>query len=301
MGCQEPKCTFTSLVSKHAALVAAAGIANGTDIYVSPTGTGSGSSTAPCGSIQSALNAAAAGDTIYLLAGTYSPTTNIQITKSGTATSPITLRSYGTDAVAIDVEALPGLVSGPYGVYARDASHNYYELLRTHDNYESGFQLQGESENNTGIYLDSHRNRYPHKDGESANGFACKEGSGEGNFWRTARLWDNVDDGLDLYMGSSTMEIPDLSHSPETRPEQRRHGLLDVQLVVDSDGQHRGSQECQPPGEPGQHCYVVGNSWDSPTAWSNSSFKSISPTMLEGARDADGSVHGTDFLIPAFW
>lgn len=30
------------------------------------------------------------------------------------------------------------LINGPYGVYSRDSSHNYYEKLSTHDNYESG-------------------------------------------------------------------------------------------------------------------------------------------------------------------
>lgn len=79
------------------------------------------------------------------------------------------------------------LINGPYGVYARDASNNHYERLTTHDNYESGFQIQGISENNTVVYLDSYRNRDPRKNGESADGFACKEGSGKGNVLRNAR------------------------------------------------------------------------------------------------------------------
>ncbi|KAK6193787.1 hypothetical protein LQW54_012109 [Pestalotiopsis sp. IQ-011] len=193
-----------------AALSAAVSAAHGANIHVSPTGTGTGSQTAPYGSIQSAVNAAVSGDTIYLLAGTYSPTTNIQITKSGTATSPITLRSYGSDKVIIDGEALPGLINGPYGVYARDASHIHYELLSTHDNYETGFQLQGALANNTVVYLDSYRNRDPRKNGESADGFACKEGSGEGNAPRSARLWDNVGDGLDLYMFGSAVAVDEV-------------------------------------------------------------------------------------------
>lgn len=89
-----------------AALLAAAGSAK--EIYVSPTGTGSGTSAAPYGSIQSAVNAAAAGDVIYLRAGTYKPSTNIQITKSGTRIQPITLRSYGKEKVIIDGENLAG-------------------------------------------------------------------------------------------------------------------------------------------------------------------------------------------------
>ncbi|KAI0183077.1 pectin lyase fold/virulence factor [Xylaria flabelliformis] len=82
-------------------------------IYVSPTGSGSGTIDAPYGSIQTAVNAAKAGDVIYLRAGTYSPTTNIQIKKSGTVTSPITLRSYNDEKVIIDGEGLPGT---PYGL-----------------------------------------------------------------------------------------------------------------------------------------------------------------------------------------
>lgn len=213
----------------------------GRDIYVSPTGTGSGSMTSPLGSIQSAVNSAVAGDVIYLRAGTYAPSSNIQITKSGTSTSSITLRSYQNEKVILDGENMPGtpygvgeslpnaergilhiekanywkfynleLINGPYGVYARDASHNYYELLSTHDNYESGFQLQGASGNNTVVYLDSYRNRDPRKNGESADGFACKEGSGEGNVLRNARLWDNVDDGLDLFMFGSPVTIEEV-------------------------------------------------------------------------------------------
>ena len=102
------------------------------------------------------------------------------------------------------------MINGPYGIYARDASHNYYELITTHDNYETGFQLQGASSNNTVIYLDSYRNRDPRKNGESADGFACKEGSGEGNVLRNARLWDNVDDGLDLFMFGSAVTLEEV-------------------------------------------------------------------------------------------
>lgn len=82
--------------------------ANALDIFVSPTGTGSGTQTAPYGSIQSAVNAAAAGDTIYLRQGTYAPSANIQFSKSGTATSPISVRPYQGEKVIIDGENMPG-------------------------------------------------------------------------------------------------------------------------------------------------------------------------------------------------
>lgn len=222
-------------------LAALAGTSLAKDIYVSPSGTGTGSPTAPFGSIQSAVDAAVAGDNILLRAGTYKPTTNIQITKSGSRTAPITLRSYEKEEVILDGEGLPGtpygldeslpnkergilhiekgnywkfynleLINGPYGIYARNASHNYYELITTHDNYETGFQLEGASSNNTVLYLDSYRNRDPRKNGESADGFACKSGEGEGNVLRNARLWDNVDDGLDLFMFGSPVTLEEV-------------------------------------------------------------------------------------------
>jgi hypothetical protein len=53
------------------AFAALTGTAFTKEIYVSPTGTGTGSATAPFGSIQSAVNAAVAGDSILLKAGTY--------------------------------------------------------------------------------------------------------------------------------------------------------------------------------------------------------------------------------------
>jgi len=201
-------------------------------IYVSPTGsdTAAGSLTNPLNSIQSAVNKAVAGDTIYLRGGTYSPTSNIQITKSGSSTKPFTISAYNFEVPIVDGEVMPNtpaplggsiaskdrgifhiqganywnfigitLINGPYGVYMDGSSNNFFDRMVTRDNYETGFQIQGLSANNKIYYLDSYRNRDPRKNGESADGFACKEGSGEGNILKGARLWENVDDGLDLW------------------------------------------------------------------------------------------------------
>ncbi|KAF2125618.1 polysaccharide lyase family 9 protein [Dothidotthia symphoricarpi CBS 119687] len=368
-----------------ATLVALSTTGQSKEIYVSPTGTGTGTSTAPYGSIQSAVNAAVAGDVIYLRAGTYAPTANIQITKSGTLTQPITLRSYGKEKVILDGENMPGtpyaldvslpnkergilhieggnywkfynleLINGPYGIYARDSSHGYYELLSTHDNYETGFQLQGTASNNTVIYLDSYRNRDPRKNGESADGFACKEGSGEGNVLRNARLWDNVDDGLDLYMFGSAVTIEEvyawgngvnrwgftsfegdgngfklgITDNPPANHIVRnsmafsnaKKGFIDNgnpgSLTIERNtawnngdiGFHMRSSSSTltaniAVANVGSQATLVstvkasGNSWNSGT-WSNSSFKSIDPATLKGARGSDGRVPASDFLIP---
>lgn len=248
------------------------------------------------------------------------------------------------------------LINGPYGIYARNASHNYYELLSTHDNYETGFQLEGESANNTVLYLDSYRNRDPRKNGESADGFACKSGSGEGNVLRNARLWDNVDDGLDLFMFASSVTIEEVYSWGNGF---NRWGFTDFN--GDGNGFKLGITDNPPAnhivrnsiafsnakkgfidnGNPGSlnmerntawnngdvgfnmrsssstlkaniaavntgsaqvslvsTVKASGNSWNSGSSWSNSSFKSVDPTTLKSARGTDGRVPASDFLIP---
>ncbi|PGH15580.1 hypothetical protein AJ79_02362 [Helicocarpus griseus UAMH5409] len=81
------------------------------DIYVDSNGSesGDGSVENPLSSIQTAVDAAIAGDNIYLRGGTYAPTTNIQITAaSGTESAPITITAYEDEKVTIDGEAMPG-------------------------------------------------------------------------------------------------------------------------------------------------------------------------------------------------
>ena len=51
-------------------------------------------------SVQSGLNAASAGDTVYVKAGTYTET--VTFSKSGTSGAPIVLCNYGTDTSVID-------------------------------------------------------------------------------------------------------------------------------------------------------------------------------------------------------
>jgi hypothetical protein len=63
----------------------------GTEYFVTPLGTGSGSESAPFGSIQAALNAAQAGDVITILPGTYAEA--IRTVRNGMDSARITLRS----------------------------------------------------------------------------------------------------------------------------------------------------------------------------------------------------------------
>src|SRR5699024_9620127 len=59
---------------------------------------------------QLAVDAASAGDTIFLLEGTYAPSANIQVSTSGERTAPISVRPYEGAKVIIDGENMPGWV-----------------------------------------------------------------------------------------------------------------------------------------------------------------------------------------------
>ncbi|RIV40643.1 right-handed parallel beta-helix repeat-containing protein [Micromonospora radicis] len=204
-------------------------------LYVATNGNDGnpGTLNAPLASIQRAVDLAQPGHTIFLRAGTYAPSSNIQLLKDGTASRPITMRNYANERVVIDGENMPHtpapvggsipraergaihiegdwwrligleIINGPYGVFGLDVNNGVFERLVTRDNYESGFHLQGSSSNNQIINLDAYGNRDPRKNGESADGLAIKEGSGSGNVVRGARLWNNSDDGLDYWMFSS--------------------------------------------------------------------------------------------------
>ena len=208
-------------------------------LVVAPSGDDSapGTLARPLRTIQKAVDLAAPGDIITVRGGTYALTDNITITTSGTASQPITLGAYQGERVVVDGEQLPAshtpvggsipraergaihqeasywhisgleIVNGPYGIYCDGCNGNVFSHLSTHDNYESGFQLQGASSNNQILNLDSYLNRDPRKNGESADGLAIKEGSGTGNVVRGARLWNNVDDGFDAWKFGSPVLI----------------------------------------------------------------------------------------------
>ncbi|MEV0608997.1 right-handed parallel beta-helix repeat-containing protein [Polymorphospora rubra] len=213
----------------------------GDQLVVAPNGDDAapGTLAQPLRTIQRAVDLVRPGGTIALRAGTYAPTTNIQVLKNGTAAAPITITRYGTERVLIDGEQLPHtpaplngsipnaergvfhieasywrfvgleIANGPYGIFCRDCSNNVFDRLVTRDNYETGLHIQGASSNNQVLNLDAYGNRDPRKNGESADGLAIKEGSGAGNVVRGARLWNNVDDGFDAWEFLSPILVED--------------------------------------------------------------------------------------------
>ncbi|MFE3850405.1 right-handed parallel beta-helix repeat-containing protein [Streptomyces griseorubiginosus] len=228
-----------ALVGAALALPAPQASAAPTTLVVATNGNDSapGTLAQPLRTVQRAVDLAKPGDTITVRAGTYALTDNITIATSGTASQPISLGAYQGERVVIDGEQLAAshtpvggsipraergaihqeasywrisdleIVNGPYGVYCDGCVGNVFARLKAHDNYESGFQLQGASSDNQILNLDSWANRDPRKNGESADGLAIKEGSGAGNVVRGARLWNNVDDGFDAWKFTSPILI----------------------------------------------------------------------------------------------
>ncbi len=238
---------ISRFVALAATVIAVAGVSApqalaGTDaavIVVATNGDDAGAGTVadPLATLQEAVDRAAPGDTIAVRGGTYALTKNVSITTSGKAGSPITLTGYQGEHVVIDGEQLPAshtpvggsipsgergaihqeasywhiqgleIIRGPYGIYCDGCNDNEFTGLTTRDNYETGFQLQGDSSRNVITDLDSYGNHDPRKNGESADGLGIKEGQGEGNRVVGARLWNNADDGFDAWEFLSPIAI----------------------------------------------------------------------------------------------
>ncbi len=80
--------------------------------------------------------------------------------------------------------------------------------IRTINGGDSGFTLTGDATNdNTVRNLDSYGHYDAANHGENADGLAVKYGSGTGNLITGARLFNNSDDGIDLWSWSSPLTV----------------------------------------------------------------------------------------------
>ncbi|MGM1065120.1 right-handed parallel beta-helix repeat-containing protein [Saccharothrix sp. Mg75] len=339
----------------------------------------------PFKSIQRAVDLAQPGTSILLRGGTHTVTTNVQIRKSGEPGRPIRLANHPGERVVVDGEQLPAshtpvggsipreqrgtfhqegsswwhvsgleIVRGPYAWYCDGCNDNVYERLVTRDNYESGFQLQGSSANNLILNLDSHGNRDPRKNGESADGLAIKEGSGTGNVVRGARLWNNVDDGFDAWKFTSPIRIENtIAHGngynrwdlPDFSGDGNGFKLgggdpapAAAHTVVNTMAFRNAAHGYTDNGNPGaitltrntawknaKTGFTVnrsrstltgnlavnnaspvslgtstasGNSWNVKSGWKDADLVSTDAATTTGARDANGDIRTSSFLVP---
>ncbi|MET9447685.1 right-handed parallel beta-helix repeat-containing protein [Streptomyces cinerochromogenes] len=177
--------------------------------------------------LANAIKNATAGTVIQVRGGTYYPTATLQSTANGTSSSPITLTAYGSETVKIDGSSLPAgswifKLTADYwnvsrltfqnspdsAVVCQSCTGTNWNTVKTIDNGDSGFTLTGDGTvNNTVRNLDSYGNYDAATHGQNADGVAVKFGSGTGNLVTGARLFNNSDDGIDLWSFSSPVTI----------------------------------------------------------------------------------------------
>jgi len=213
------------------------------EYYVSPTGSDSnpGTQASPFATVQKGNDSAAAGDTIWLRAGTYSSTGQITLSKSGTSDTnrtkiwaytgevPIldfsnySLASGSSDRPAITVTGswmhLKGLeiANGKVGssgshsysmLRTKNASNNTFELLNIHNGFGPGFFVDTGTGGNLVLNCDSHDNydvNGSQGDGQNGDGFGVHyQTTGPSTIIRGCRSWHNSDDGYDLI----SQEVP---------------------------------------------------------------------------------------------
>ncbi|MFF4492325.1 right-handed parallel beta-helix repeat-containing protein [Streptomyces sp. NPDC001544] len=213
-----------------AATVAVAAGAGGVCLGLSNGGAQAATTTVTVSStaqLESAVKNAAAGTVIQVRGGTYYPTATLKSTASGTGSNRITLQAYGSEKVKIDGSKLPAgsWLAGIYGSYwtvqnltfrnspaqgfvVTSSTGGVFKNLVTADNGDSGFTLRGDNTvNNLVQNLDSYGNYDAAGHGQNADGIAIKFGSGTGNKVTGARLYNNADDGLDLWQFSSPVTV----------------------------------------------------------------------------------------------
>jgi len=188
--------------------------------YVSTSGSDSATGTIdhPLLTIPKAYALAVAGDTIFVRGGTYSISTTISLSKSGTSANRYYLWSYPGERAVLDCTSMAvsssnrGIkLSGSYwyikGFDVRKAgdngmnvsgSNNTIEFCSFSENADTGLQLGGGASNNQVINCDSFFNVDPSQG--NADGFSPKLDVGTGNYFYGCRSWQNSDDGWDGYL-----------------------------------------------------------------------------------------------------
>ncbi|MEV0635553.1 right-handed parallel beta-helix repeat-containing protein [Streptomyces sp. NPDC050619] len=214
-----------------AAAVAMAACASGVYLGLSEDGAQAVPSTtvtvSTTAQLESAVRNATAGTVIQVRGGTYYPTATLKSTADGTGSARITLQAYGGEKVRIDGSKLAdgSWLAGIYGDHwtvqnltfqnspaqgfvATSSAGGVFKNLVTAGNGDSGFTLRGDgTRDNLVQNLDSYGNYDAAGHGQNADGIAVKFGSGTGNRITGARLYNNSDDGLDLWQFSSPVTV----------------------------------------------------------------------------------------------
>jgi MYXO-CTERM domain-containing protein len=216
------------------------------EYYVATTGSDSNPGTidSPFATLQKANDSAAAGDTIWMRAGTYSSTSQITLSTSGTSdtnrtkiwayTGEVPVLDFSNYALASEASDHPAItVTGSWmhlkgleianGKVGASGSHSYsmlrtsgtasnntFELLNIHHGFGPGLFIDSTSGTGGNLILncDSHDNydvNGSQGDGQNGDGFGHHyQTTGTSSTFRGCRTWWNSDDGIDLI----SQEVP---------------------------------------------------------------------------------------------
>jgi hypothetical protein len=196
---------------------------------------------APFATVQKGNDTAAAGDTVWLRAGTYFSTRQIVLSRSGTSDAnrtkiwaypnevPIldcsryvsTNKAADTPAVVVtgswmhlkglEIANVPVGASGDHSISTlrtRNASNNTFELLNLHHGFGPGLFIDTGTGGNLILNCDSHDNydkNGSQGDGQNGDGFGVHyQTTGPSTIIRGCRAWIDSDDGYDLI----SQEVP---------------------------------------------------------------------------------------------
>jgi MYXO-CTERM domain-containing protein len=221
----------------------AAASADAAEYYVAPTGSDSNAGTMdqPFATLQKGHDSANAGDTVWVRGGTYKPTKQLKLSKSGSSDAQrikffaysgelpvIDFSGYVSTNKAADTPAL--LVTGnwlhlkgfeianvPVGargdhsisaLRSEGASNNIFELLDIHHSFGPGLFISHGTGGNLILNVDSHDNYDKdgsQGDGQNGDGFGVHfQETGPSTVIRGCRAWLDSDDGYDLI----SQEVP---------------------------------------------------------------------------------------------
>jgi hypothetical protein len=198
---------------------------SGRAYYVATNGSNSnsGTITAPFATIQKAHDVAVAGDIIYVRGGTYSPTSQIDLSRSGSSSMRINLWAYPGEIPIISGSRQP---NNTHVFYMKNTSWWHIKGLEIKNGAAGGIRIEGASNNNIleknnihhngrasssdgkGLAVfgssantlvlnnDSHHNR--DLNGDDADGIQIST-TGSGTVLRGNRVWRNSDDGFDFF------------------------------------------------------------------------------------------------------
>jgi hypothetical protein len=108
----------------------------------------------------------------------------------------------GANDTGIEVQGIEGIIENVLT----------YECADTGIQISSGDPFTPQARNN-----DSHTNNDSQCDGENADGFAIKEGTGTGNQFIGCRAWNNADDGFDFFAWTSPVTLQNSWAFDQTR------------------------------------------------------------------------------------